>query len=107
MSELPVDPRLARALVASTGSLACSEEVATIVALLGGQHVWGAGQRKALDAAKARCVDVSASAAGVMLVALLWLSSRNEVSHSCCERHSVESSRPCSAGLLGASFSQS
>lgn len=104
-----MDPRLARALVASTGSLACSEEVATIVALLGVQHVWGAGrgQRKALDAAKARCVDVSASAAGVMLVALLWLSSRNEVSHSCCERHSVESSRPCSAGLLGASFSQS
>ena len=66
MSELPVDPRLARALVASTGSLACSQEVATIVALLGVQHIWGAGrgQWKALDAAKARCVGVCASAAG-------------------------------------------
>lgn len=68
MSELPVDPRLARALVASTGSLACSQEVATVVALLGVQHIWGAGrgQWKALDAAKARCAHLLQ---GVTLVA--------------------------------------
>ena len=107
-----MDPRLARALVASTGSLACSQEVATIVALLGVQHIWGAGrgQWKALDAAKARCVGVCASAAGGDAGgADCWLSSTVElrVSHSGCERYSADPSRPCSARLSLAPFSQS
>ena len=111
MSELPVDPRLARALVASTGSLACSQEVATIVALLGVQHVWGAGrgQRKALDAAKARCVGVRASAAGGEAGATdCWLSSTAEGISKVAVRGTVlNPSRPCSACLSTALLSQS
>ncbi len=57
LAELPVDPRLGRALLAS-GELGCAEEVLTIVALLSVQSVWLSpkGQRKALDAAKSKSV---------------------------------------------------
>lgn len=53
LAELPVDPRLGRALLAS-GELGCSEEVATIVAMLSVQSVWGSarGERKPQEAAK-------------------------------------------------------
>lgn len=55
LAELPVDPRLGKALLAS-GELGCAEEVLTIVALLSVQSVWLSphGQRKALDAAKSK-----------------------------------------------------
>lgn len=55
LAELPVDPRLGKALLAS-GELGCAEEVLTIVALLSVQSVWlsSHGQRKALDAAKSK-----------------------------------------------------
>ena len=56
MSELPVDPRLAKAILASAGNLACSQEVATIVAMLSVHSVWAGahGQRKAQNEAKMR-----------------------------------------------------
>lgn len=56
LAELPVDPRLGAALLAS-GRLGCSEEVATVVAMLGVHSVWAGarGERKALEAAKAKC----------------------------------------------------
>ena len=55
LAELPLDPRLGKALLAS-GELGCAEEVLTIVALLSVQSVWlsSHGQRKALDAAKSK-----------------------------------------------------
>ena len=54
MSELSVDPRLAKALLASAGELACSQEVATVVAMLSVHSVWAGahGQRKAQNEAK-------------------------------------------------------
>ena len=57
LAELPVDPRLGKALLAS-GELGCAEEVLTIVALLSVQSVWLSphGQGKALDAAKSKSV---------------------------------------------------
>ena len=57
LAELPVDPRLGKALLAS-GELGCAEEVLTIVALLSVQSVWLSphGQRKALNAAKSKSV---------------------------------------------------
>ena len=56
MSELSVDPRLAKAILASAGELACSQEVVTIVALLSVHSVWAGahGQRKAQNEAKMR-----------------------------------------------------
>ena len=55
LAELPVDPRLGKALLAS-GDLGCSDEVLTIVALLSVQSIWlsSHGQRRALDAAKSK-----------------------------------------------------
>ena len=56
LAELPVDPRLGAALLAS-GRLGCSEEAATVVAMLGVHSIWAGprGQRKALEDAKAKC----------------------------------------------------
>ena len=56
MSELSVDPRLAKAILASAGELACSQEVVTIVAMLSVHSVWAGahGQRKAQNEAKLR-----------------------------------------------------
>ena len=55
LAELPLDPRLGKALLAS-GDLGCSDEVLTIVALLSVQSIWLSphGQRRALDAAKGK-----------------------------------------------------
>lgn len=55
MAELPVEPRLAAALLAG-GRMGCAEEVATVVAMLGVQSVWAGARndRKALDEAKLR-----------------------------------------------------
>ena len=51
-----MDPRLGAALLAS-GRLGCSEEAATVVAMLGVHSIWAGprGQRKALEDAKAKC----------------------------------------------------
>ena len=56
MSELSVDPRLAKAILASAGQLACSQEVVTIVAMLSVHSVWAGahGERKAQNEAKLR-----------------------------------------------------
>lgn len=62
MAELPLDPRLARALLASA-DMGCSAEVATVVAMLSVQSVWFGGQgQAALAAAKAKCVSISSNA---------------------------------------------
>lgn len=54
MAELPLDPRLGRALLASP-ELGCSEEVATVAAMLSVNNIWYAGGGlKALDAAKSK-----------------------------------------------------
>ena len=61
MSELSVEPRLAKAILASAGELACSQEVVTIVAMLSVHSVWtGArGERKAQNEAKMRSESVT------------------------------------------------
>jgi ATP-dependent RNA helicase DDX35 len=54
MAELPLEPPLAKALLAGAEA-GCSEEVATIVAMLSVQSVWAPhGDRRVLDAAKAQ-----------------------------------------------------
>jgi ATP-dependent RNA helicase DDX35 len=54
MAELPLDPRLSRALLASCQA-GCSQEVVTVVAMLSVQSVWFAGNGiRALDDAKAK-----------------------------------------------------
>ena len=55
LAELPLDPRLGKALLA-LGDLGCSDEVLTVVALLSVQSIWLSphGQRRALDAAKGK-----------------------------------------------------
>lgn len=53
MAELPVEPNLARALVAGAEA-GCGEEIATVVAMLSVQSVWAHGDSKILDAAKSR-----------------------------------------------------
>ena len=56
MADLPLDPRLGRALLAST-ALGCSKEVVTVVAILSVQSIWFAGQgQRLLDEAKAKWV---------------------------------------------------
>ena len=67
MAELSVDPRLAKAILASAGELACSQEVVTVVAMLSVHSVWAGahGQRKAQNEAKMR------SAAAVLGSAVL------------------------------------
>ena len=57
ISELPLDPRLGAALLAA-GRLGCAGDVATVAAMLCVQGVWftGGGDRRALEAAKAKCV---------------------------------------------------
>lgn len=62
LSELSLDPRLAKALLASCGDLACSQEVATIVAMLSVHSIWagGRGQIKAQNEAKMRWVQLAA-----------------------------------------------
>lgn len=59
LAELPVDARLGAALLAS-GRLGCSEEAATVVAMLNVHSVWAGarGERKALEAAKAKCAPI-------------------------------------------------
>ena len=59
LAELPLDPRLGAALLAAAG-LGCAAEVATIVAMLSVQVVWAGahGERRALEAAKAKCVTL-------------------------------------------------
>ena len=54
MAELPLDPRLGRALLASC-QLRCSEEVAVVAAMLSVNSIWytGSGQ-KALNEAKGK-----------------------------------------------------
>lgn len=48
MAQLPLDPKLAAALLASAGEeLACSAEVGTIVAMLSVQNVWASGRGSA------------------------------------------------------------
>ena len=56
LSELSVQPRLAKAILASAGELACSQEVVTIVAMLSVHSVWAGarGERKAQNEAKMR-----------------------------------------------------
>ena len=56
LSELSVEPRLAKAILASAGELACSQEVVTIVAMLSVHSVWAGarGERKAQNEAKMR-----------------------------------------------------
>lgn len=59
MADLPLDPRLGKALVASI-SLGCSEEVSVILAVLSVQRIWFTGQGvKALDIAKQKWVACS------------------------------------------------
>lgn len=53
MAELPLDPVLARMLLAAAEA-GCAQEGATVVAMLSVQSVWAPGDRRALDAAKAR-----------------------------------------------------
>lgn len=54
MAELPLDPRLSRALLASC-QLGCNEEVVTVVSVLNVKSVWYAGGgQKALAEAKAK-----------------------------------------------------
>jgi ATP-dependent RNA helicase DDX35 len=54
MAELPLEPSLAKALLAGADA-GCAEEVATIVAMLNVQSVWAPhGDRRIVDAAKAR-----------------------------------------------------
>lgn len=56
MASLPLAPQLARAIVAS-GPLGCSEEVITVVALLGVASLWvgASDRRRALEESKLRC----------------------------------------------------
>lgn len=56
LSELSVEPHLAKAILASAGELACSQEVVTIVAMLSVHSVWAGapGERKAQNEAKMR-----------------------------------------------------
>lgn len=52
MAELPLDPRLGKAMIASV-ELGCSEEISVILAVLSVQSIWFSGQGvKALDTAK-------------------------------------------------------
>lgn len=54
MAELPLDPRLGRALLASA-ELGCSQEIAAICAILSVQSIWFAGNgQAALSEAKAK-----------------------------------------------------
>lgn len=54
LAELPLDPKLGSALLASV-DLGCSEEVAVVAAILSVQTVWFAGQgRAALATARAK-----------------------------------------------------
>ena len=55
LAELPLDPRLGRALLASA-DLGCAQEVAAICAILSVQSIWFAGHgQTALLEAKAKC----------------------------------------------------
>eukprot|EP00887_Chlorella_sp_A99_P002951 scaffold24.g2951.t1 len=53
MAELPLEPALARMLLAGA-AMKCAREVATVVAMLSVQSVWAPGERRALDEAKSR-----------------------------------------------------
>ena len=55
MAELPLEPVLARVLLAGA-AMKCAHEVATVVAMLSVQSVWAPGERRALDEARARWV---------------------------------------------------
>jgi hypothetical protein len=53
MADLPLEPTLARMLLAA-GELGCAAEVLTVVAMLSVQSVWAGGGRREVDEAKAR-----------------------------------------------------
>lgn len=53
MAELPLDPVLARMLLAA-GEMGCTAEVLTVVAMLSVQSIWAGGGRRDVDEAKAR-----------------------------------------------------
>lgn len=53
MADLPLDPVLARMLLAA-GQMGCTAEVLTVVAMLSVQSVWAPGGRREVDEAKAR-----------------------------------------------------
>ena len=53
MAELPLEPNLAKCLIAGAEA-GCGEEIATVVAMLSVQSVWAHGDHKILDAAKSR-----------------------------------------------------
>jgi HrpA-like RNA helicase len=54
MADLPLEPTLARMLLAA-GEMGCTAEVLTVVAMLSVQSVWAGGGRREVDEAKARC----------------------------------------------------
>ena len=54
MADLPLDPALARMLLAA-GEMGCTAEVLTVVAMLSVQSVWAPGGKREVDEAKARC----------------------------------------------------
>lgn len=53
MADLPLEPTLARMLLAA-GEMGCTAEVLTVVAMLSVQSVWAGGGRREVDEAKAR-----------------------------------------------------
>ena len=53
MSEVPLDPQMARALLAGA-ERGCAVEVATVVAMLSVESVWAHAESKVMDAAKRR-----------------------------------------------------
>jgi len=61
MTRLPLDPKLAAALLAAEAG-GCTEELLTIAAMLSVQSIWAGGRdrRKAADAAKLLCAADSA-----------------------------------------------
>ena len=56
MTRLPLDPKLAAALLAAEAG-GCTEELLTVAAMLSVQSIWAGGRdsRKAADAAKLLC----------------------------------------------------
>ena len=60
MADLPLDPALARMLLAA-GEMGCTAEVLTVVAMLSVQSVWAPGGRREVDEAKARCAGALSS----------------------------------------------
>lgn len=91
ISELPLDPRLGAALLAA-GRLGCAGDVATVAAMLCVQGIWftGGGDRRALEAAKAKCAPLVLFQENPLLT---WSSSRADracmLGMSFCVLHGV------------------